>query len=103
MGTAGPPAKAPRRDLHLLRAQLRNLRCVNGPHGVLGACYVPPGLQMACQTLNVVQQPGAAAQERPRRHSVQAERWHAIKQSSAETQVTLQRIGELRGGHQEKS
>lgn len=99
---AGPPAKAPGRDLHLLRAQLRSVRCVNGPHGVPGAFYVPPGLQLACQTLNTAPPASTATPGRPS-GSIQAERWNAIKQSSAETQVTLQRIGELRGGFQVKA
>eukprot|EP00892_Ulva_mutabilis_P003557 jgi/Ulvmu1/1573/UM111_0001.1 len=91
------PSKSSPRDLHLLRAQLRNVRCVNGPHGVEGAYYVPPGLQLPCRMLVDV---SGASKDRSTctTGSVQAERWHAIKQSSAETQVTLQKIKKLRSG-----
>lgn len=97
---APPQGGSPRRDLHLLRAQLRNVRCVNGPHGVPGALYTPPGLQLPCSTL--VEGRGASAAA-PGHSScgVQAARWHAIKQSSLETEATLQRIGELRMDGQE--
>lgn len=89
--------KGERRDLHLLRAQLRNVRCVNGPHGAYGAYYVPPGLQLPCQML-VGSGGGRRTRAADTPSRVQAELWHAIKQSSHETQVTLQRLREFRAG-----
>lgn len=87
-------------DLHVLRASLRHLRCINGPHyphssarGLPG----PPGLQAPCSfvvTPVATAAGGAGGVGDP--GSVSRARQHAITTSLRETVSTVARIQALR-------
>jgi hypothetical protein len=79
-------------SLHLLRARLRDLRCLNGVHGPDGELFRLAGLQMPCH-LSVHACTGGCGG--PQAMDVQASRLYAIRCSAKATEHTIDHIKRL--------